>query len=179
MSQTATIRSLPQAFEIIKEMRAEGYEWGEDYRGAGSKVLAEIIEGRMDEVIDRHLEEMAKRGEADRQNGHYRRHLLTELSEIELGIPRTRRFKPLTVVRAYARRAKHIDRMITPAGPCFVLGLSTRKVAAALLPVLGTPVSPATVSRVARTPDAAVAAFHACPLCDGYRVLMLDGVVLA
>ena len=37
MSQTATTclpyysgrRGLPQAFEIIKEMRAEGYEWGE------------------------------------------------------------------------------------------------------------------------------------------------------
>ncbi len=62
---------------------------------------------------------------------------------------------------------------------CFVLGLSTRKVATALLPVLGAPVSPTTVSRVAKTLDAAVAAFHARPLADGYRMLMLDGVVLA
>jgi transposase-like protein len=176
MSQTATIRSLPQAFKIIKEMRMHGDEWGEDYRGAGREVLAEIIEGRMDEAIDRHLEEVAKRGEADRRNGHYSRHLLTELGDIELCIPRTRRFNPFAVVRAYARRAKHIDRMILA---CFVLGLSTRKVGTALLPVLGAPVSPATVSRVARTLDAAVAAFHRRPLADGYRVLMLDGVVLA
>ncbi len=35
MSQTATIRSLPQAFRIIKEMRMQSDEWGEDYRGAG------------------------------------------------------------------------------------------------------------------------------------------------
>jgi transposase-like protein len=61
---------------------------------------------------------------------------------------------------------------------CFVLGLSTRKVAIALLPVLGRPVSPATVSAVARQLDAAVAAFHRRPLKDIYRVLVLDGVVL-
>ncbi len=33
-------------------------------------------------------------------------------------------------------------------------------------------------SRVAKTLDAAVAAFHRRPLKDRYRVLMLDGVVL-
>jgi transposase-like protein len=79
------------------------------------------------------------------------------------------------VVRAYARRAKDIDRMILA---CFLLGLSTRKVATALLPILGRPVSPATVSAVARQLDAAVAAFHRRPLRDIYRVLVLDGVVL-
>ncbi len=45
--------------------------------------------------------------------------------------------------------------------------------------MLGTPVSASTVSRVAKTLDTAVAAFHARPLGDRYRVLMLDGVVLA
>ena len=62
---------------------------------------------------------------------------------------------------------------------CFVLGLSTRKVGEALLPILGGAISPATVSSVAKQLDAVVAAFHARPLKDGYRVLMLDRVVLA
>ena len=62
---------------------------------------------------------------------------------------------------------------------CFVLGLSTRKVGEALLPILGRLISPATVSQVARQLDAVVTAFHARPLKDQYRVLMLDGVVLA
>jgi transposase-like protein len=62
---------------------------------------------------------------------------------------------------------------------CFVLGLSTRKVGEALLPILGRPVSPATVSAVAKQLDAVVAGFHARPLKERYRVLMLDGVVLA
>ena len=39
--------------------------------------------------------------------------------------------------------------------------------------------SPATVSQVAKTLDAAVAAFHRRPLADRYKALMLDGVVLA
>ena len=32
MPRTATIESLPEAFEMIKEMRAEGLDWGEGYR---------------------------------------------------------------------------------------------------------------------------------------------------
>jgi transposase-like protein len=57
--------------------------------------------------------------------------------------------------------------------------LSTRKVGEALLPILGRPISPATVSQVAKQLDAVVAAFHARPLKERYRVVMLDGVVLA
>jgi transposase-like protein len=60
-----------------------------------------------------------------------------------------------------------------------VLGLSTRKVGEALLALLGRKVSAATVSAVAKTLDGAVAAFHRRPLKDAYKVLMLDGVVLA
>ncbi len=152
-----------------------GIEWGEDYRRAAADALKSILAGRMETAIDRHLEEMAERGEADRRNGSYARHLLTELGDIELSVPRTRRYSALAVVRAYARRAAHIDRMILA---CFVLGLSTRKVASALLPVLGRRVSAATVSEVAKILDAAVAAFHRRPLQDQYPVLMLDGVVL-
>jgi transposase-like protein len=175
MPQTATLKSLPAAFRMMKAMRAEGIEWGEDYRQGARDAVAELLRGRMDQLIDEHLERMAALGQADRRNGCYRRHLLTEIGDIELHVPRTRTFSALRVVRAYARRAKDVDRMILA---CFLLGLSTRKVAIALLPILGRPVSPATVSAVARQLDAAVAAFHRRPLKDIYRVLVLDGVVL-
>jgi putative transposase len=175
MPQTATIRSLPVAFEMLKAMQAEGVEWGEDYRGAGRDALAALLESRMAATVDRHLERMAEVGAADRRNGGYTRWLLTELGIIELHVPRTRTFSALKVVRAYGRRAKHVDRMILA---CFLLGLSTRKVAKALLPILGQPISPGTVSQVAKQLDAAVAAFHQRPLQDHYRVLVLDGVVL-
>jgi putative transposase len=175
MPQTATIKSLPVAFAMMKAMQAEGVEWGEDYRASARHALTELLEGRMGQLIDGHLERMAKLGQADRRNGCYRRWLLTELGMIELHVPRTRTFSALKVVRAYARRTKDVDRMILA---CFALGLATRKVASALGPILGCPVSPATVSAVAKQLDAAVAAFHRRPLKDQYRVLVLDGVVL-
>jgi putative transposase len=119
---------------------------------------------------------MAARQKADRRNGSYSRHLLTGLGEIELCVPRTRRYSPLEVVRASARRAGHIDRMIL-AG--VVLGLSTRQVAAARLPVLGRRISAGTVSTVAKTLDAAAASCPRRPLKERYPVLRLDGVVRA
>ena len=176
MPQRATIESIPQAYRMLKQMRAQEVEWGEDYRRAGAEALRGVLEQGMAARVDRHLAEMAERGEADRRNGSYGRWLMTELGEIELRVPRTRRYSALGVVRAYAARAPHIDQMILA---CFVLGLSTRKVAIALQPVLGRRISPGTVSQVAKLLDGAVAAFHRRPLKDHYPVLMLDGVVLA
>ncbi len=176
MPQAVTIRSLPRAFELVKGMQAQGLEWGESYRPLGRQAIAEVLRSQMDRAIEEHLDRMAVLDEADRRNGSYPRHLLTELGEIELLVPRTRRFAPIAVVRGYARRPEQVDRMILS---CFVLGLSTRKVGEALLPILGRSISPATVSQVAKQLDAVVAAFHARPLKERYRVLMLDGVVLA
>ena len=174
--QAATIESLPVAFEVVKAMQAEGLEWGEGYRPLGRQALAAIIEERMDEAVDAWLDRLGIEDEPDRRNGHYRRRLLTELGDIELAVPRSRRFSPTKVLRAYARRSAEIDRAIL-AG--FVLGLSTRKVGQVLLALLGRPVSASTVSEVAKTLDAAVAAFHRRPLKDAYKTLMLDGVVLS
>jgi transposase-like protein len=161
---------------MVKAMQAEGLAWGEGYRSLGRLALAEIIEGRMAEAVDRWLDQLGPEDPPDRRNGCYRRHLLTALGDIELSVPRTRRFSPTSVVRAYARREAEIDRVIL-AG--FALGLSTRKVGETLLALLGQKVSASTVSRVAKTLDAAVAAFHRRPLQDRYKVLMLDGVVLS
>lgn len=176
MPQAVTIRSLPAALELMKGMQAQGVEWGSDYRPFARQAVKAVLEERMASAIDRHLAAMAARGAADRRNGSYSRHLLSELGDIELSVPRTRRFSPTAVLRAYCRRSDQVDRLILA---CFVLGISTRKVAEALLPILGRSVSAGTVSRVARRLDAAVAAYHARPLKDRYQVLMLDGVVLS
>jgi putative transposase len=176
MPQAVTIRSLPRAFELVKGMQGQGLEWGEGYRSLGRDAIAAILQDQMTSAIEDHLDRMAALDEADRRNGSYPRCLLSELGDIELRVPRTRRFIPTAVLRAYARRPEPVDRMILA---CFVLGLSTRKVGEALLPILGRPISPTTVSLVAKQLDAVVAAFHARPLRERYRVLMLDGVVLA
>ena len=176
MPHGVTIRSLPAAFALMKAMQGDGLGWGEDCRPAARRALAEIIEGRLHEAVDAHLLRLAERAEADRRNGSYRRRLLTELGDIELMVPRTRTWSPKAVVQAYARRTSEVDRMILA---CFVLGLSTRKVGEALLPILGRPVSAAAVSQVAKSLDAVVAAFHRRPLENRYKVLMLDGVTLS
>ena len=147
MPHMATIESLPMAFEIVKAMQADGLDWGEGYRPLGRQALEEIIEQQMARAVEAYLERLEAEDVCDRRNGYYRRHLLTELGDIELNVPRTRRYSPVEVIRAYARRTPEIDRVIL-AG--FVLGLSTRKVGETLLALLGRPVSASTVSQVGR-----------------------------
>ena len=72
---------------------------GRGLPGGRALALKAVLEQGMAARIDRHLEEMAERGEADRRNGSYGRWLMTELGEIELRVPRTRRFSRLGVVR--------------------------------------------------------------------------------
>lgn len=100
------------AFEVVKQMQADGLEWGEGYRPPGRRALAEIIEGRMAEAVDGRLDGLDGSAVRDRRNGSYSRHLLTELGDIELAVPRSRRFCPTGVLRAYARRSAEIDRAI-------------------------------------------------------------------
>ena len=132
--RAATIESLPMAFEVVKQMQADGLEWGEGYRPLGRLASAEIIEGRMAEAVDGWLDGLDGSAVRDRRNGSYSRHLLTELGDIALSVPRNQRFCPTGVLCRYARRAPEIDRAIL-AG--FVLGLSTRKVGEVLLALLG------------------------------------------
>jgi len=64
------IRSLPQAFRIIKEM--ELIPDGEsEYRSTARESLRRILEDRMHDRIDRHLQTMALRDEEDRRNGFW------------------------------------------------------------------------------------------------------------
>ena len=175
MHQSAQIRSLPEAYQYINEMNPEGF-WELEMEGAVNRAVAKVLEERMACSVDRRLREIQERGQEDRRNGTYPRHLLTSLGDIEVMVPRTRTFSAVNVIRAYARRTRHVDQAILA---CFVLGLSTRKVSKALLPMLGEPVSASTVSRIAKTLDQAVAAFHRRKLVNQYRALVLDGVVLS
>ena len=75
-------------------MQAQGLEWGDGYRALGREAIAAILQGQMAQAVDEHLDRMAVLDQTDRRNGGYRRHLLTELGDIELAVPRTRRFAP-------------------------------------------------------------------------------------
>lgn len=176
MPLPAQVETLAEAYSVIKRMKLRGWEWDEEPREAARGTLVRVLEERMARCIDYRLAETESQGEADRRNGGWTRHLLTELGDVVLHVPRTRRTSAADVVQAYRRRGQAVDRAILA---CFVLGLSTRKVAEALVPILGETVSASTVSRVAKTLDAAVAAFHRRRLRPQYRGLLFDGVALS
>jgi len=98
-----------------------------------------VLEEEMVQDRDQYLEEVVSRGGVERRNGFYTRHLLTKLLDIELGVPRTRHYSARKVVRNYARRTQDVDCLILV---CFVLRISMRKVAEALLSILGTGLTP-------------------------------------
>lgn len=133
MTKAMAVRSLSQACDVTKKMNLS-QDWESDYRAASRQALVALLRDRMDERTDRYLAQM-DRSLSDRRNGSFSRHVLTELGDIEITVPRTRTWSAGEVVRAYCRRVVSVDRMILS---CFVLGLSTRKVAQALFPVLGT-----------------------------------------
>ena len=139
--------------------------------------MAAIIEGRVVEDVDRWLGGFDAGAMRDRRNGIWRRHLLSELGDVELSVPRTRRYCPISMLKSHARRAPEIDRAI-PAG--FVLELGTCKVGEVLLALLrpsgvGVHLEP---GRQEPGRGGAVEAFHARPLANHHKALMLDGVVL-
>jgi putative transposase len=170
------VRNLSQAMKMVKEMNVGNKEeWSDSYREIGRQAIGNFLRNRMKESISDHLNRLPE-GVSDRRNGSYQRHVLTEIGDILLAVPRTRTYAPLNVLEAYARRSKEVDRLILA---CFLLGLSTRKVGEALTTILGEKVSPTTVSRVATTLDAAVAAFHRRKLSNVYRALIFDGIVLS
>ena len=175
MTEDILIRDLREAEAYIEQMHPEG-KWSRETELNVKRAVARVLEEQMNSQVDEYLAAIKAGGVDDRRNGSYRRHILTALGDIEVMVPRTRTFSPRLVVKAYARRTKDVDRAILA---CFVLGLSTRKVAEALLPMLGESVSASTVSRVAKVLDEAVSAFHNRPLSDRYRALLFDGVVLS
>jgi transposase-like protein len=169
----ATITKIHQAFKEIKHMQCD--TWEGDYRPAARDALKDILEHRMNNAVDAHLGQKRAEGLPDRRNGSYPRHLLTELGDLLLRIPRTRTFSASILLKRFARRAFSIERLILL---CFLFGHSTRKVGRALLPILGECVSHATVSQIGKQLDRAVQAYHQRPLSDAYEVLLLDGIVM-
>ena len=170
----ATSRNVTRA---IKEIN--GFQWEGDFKPQARLALKELLEKRLEDEMTEYLgvARYEHRGARhDYRNGHYVRHLLTEMGDLAVMVPRGREGKFSTQLFArYARRCRSVDRVLLA---CFCLGLSTRKAASVLAPVLGEKVSPATISRIARDLDREVASYHSRALEDHYRYLFFDGVVL-
>lgn len=161
----------------LKEINA--FEWEGDFKPMARQALKQLVEQRLEEEMAQYLGLSRYEHAADRhdyRNGHYVRHLLTEMGDLELLVPRSRKGKfPSKLFERYARRCRSVDKVLLA---CFCLGLSTRKAASVLAPVLGEKVSASTISRLARDLDREVKLYHGRELGDRYRYLFFDGVVL-
>src|SRR5499426_485102 len=172
--EQATVRNVSRALGEIN-----GFDWEGDFKPMAREALKELLEKRLEEEMAEYLgvsryEHAPDR--ADYRNGHYVRHLLTEMGDIELLVPRSRRGKfPTKLFARYTRRCRSVDKVLLA---CFCLGLSTRKAAQVLAPVLEEKVSAATISRIARGLDQEVSRYHGRTLEDKYQYLFFDGVVL-
>lgn len=169
-----TRRNVSRALREINAFENEG-----DFKPQARQALKELLEKQLEEEMAEYLgvaryEHALERH--DYRNGHYVRHLLTEMGDLELIVPRSRKGKfPSKLIGRYARRCRSVDRVLLA---CFCLGLSTRKAAAVLAPILGERVSASTISRIARDLDEQVQLYHNRELSDQYRYLFFDGVVL-
>lgn len=168
-----TIESINQAFKEIKNLDIDA--WEGEFRMESKQAMKNLIESQLKNHIDSYLQSLERQGVPDRRNGYYFRHLVTELGDLELQVPRTRTFSPAAILQQLGRRVHSLERLILL---CFALGLSTRKVGCALLSILGERVSATTVSRISRQLDTTVAAYHQRDLSDDYEVLIFDGIVL-
>ncbi len=161
----------------LKEINA--FEWEGDFKPMACQALKQLVEQRLEEEMAEYLGLSRYEHAPDRpdyRNGHYLRHLLTEMGDLEVLVPRNRKGKfPSRLFERYARRCRSVDQVLLA---CFCLGLSTRKAASVLAPVLGEKVSASTISRLARDLDQQVQLYHGRRLGDSYRYLFFDGVVL-
>ena len=172
--EQATLRNVSRAMDQINGFEMEG-----DFKPAARQALKELFDKQLEQEMAEYLGLARYQHAADRhdyRNGHYVRHLLTEMGDLELLVPRSRKGKfPSRLLVRYARRCRSVNKVLLA---CFCLGLSTRKAAAVLAPVLGEKVSASTISGIARGLDEQVAAYHGRKLEDKYLYLFLDGVVL-
>jgi putative transposase len=170
----ATAKTVSRALQEIN-----GFEWEGDFKPMARQALKQLLEKRLEEEMAEYLGLSRYEHAPDRhdyRNGHYVRHLLSEMGDIELLVPRRRKGKfPTKLFARYARRCRSVDKVLLA---CFCLGLSTRKAASVLAPVLGEKVSASTISRIARELDQQVKLYHGRELGDRYQYLFFDGVVL-
>ena len=153
----------------------------EEVQGSALKVVKAFLElgleQKRDDLVgaDRHARELNR---ADYRNGYYlRKSFRTAIGRIEqMRIPRCRKRSLVKALEAQLERTKGAfeEKVVE----MFLKGLSVRAIGPLLDGLLGLPVSPGQVSRLARQWDHLVAQFHEGPLTDRYRYLFFDAIHL-
>jgi transposase-like protein len=152
--------------------------WGDVY-GKAKGVLAGFLQEESARQRDQSVRAEPWKQAPERRgqrNGFYFRDFVTRLGTLRLKIARTRErsFLPGGLER-FQRRAADVMMLIREA---FLRGISTRQVGRVIATVTGEAVSAQTVSKLCRSLDHLVKAFHQARLQDEWAYLFLDGVSL-
>jgi transposase-like protein len=152
--------------------------WGDVY-GKAKGVLERFLEEASARQRDQYVRSEPWKQAPERRgqrNGFYFRDFVTRLGTLRLKIARTRErsFLPGGLER-FQRRAADVMMLIREA---FLRGISTRQVGRVIATVTGEVVSAQTVSKLCRSLDHLVRAFHQARLKDEWAYLFLDGVSL-
>jgi putative transposase len=156
----------------------QGSFWSDCY-GQARRFVNEAIERESVRLREAYLhcnryERTAAR--CDQRNGFYYRDFQTRFGGLRLKIARsrTRSFLP-AVIQLFQRRSEDVTLLVREA---FLRGISTRQVGRVLSCLQLGALSAQTVSRLSRSLDSLVAAFHQARLADEWAYLFLDGVSL-
>jgi len=166
--------------DLWREVPRGEDEFWQDAREKQLSLVKTMLQGVLEEEMTELLGAARfRRTELRRgyRNGFYQRDLATQLGIVTaIRVPRARGERvQRSVFSRYQRRQQQVNEVIREV---FLAGVSTRRVGEALAAILGEPVSAQTVSRVTRSLDQEVARFHASPVTDDVRYLLLDGVYL-
>jgi len=168
--------------EALLEWRAEQALYAQgDLRAGAREQLRWLMERTMETEISKRLgADRYGRSDtrSDWRNGYRERDLVTELGLLRgLRVPRCRKggYEP-EVFGRYQRRQPLVNKLMLEM---FVAGVATRRVGEVLEALLGECPSATTVSRIAKALDERVREFHARPLHDRWRFLLLDGVTMS
>jgi putative transposase len=165
--------------DLWQEFKEEEDWWGgvkEEVLAVVKRLLQETME---EEIIEQLRVTRYERGKMRRsyRNGYRYRSLLTDFGLLDVvKVPRDREglYQP-GVFERYQRRQERVNKLVREM---FLAGVSTRKVQEVLGPILNTPLSAQSVSRIVRSLDSEVRRFHEGRLNDHYRYLFLDGVTI-
>lgn len=166
--------------DLWREVLESEDEFWQDTRERQSRLLKVLLEGTLEEEMTVLLGASRFRrteGRRGHRNGFYERDLATQIGIVTaIRVPRARdSVGQRSAFSRYQRRQGQVNQVIRET---FLAGVSTRRVGETLEALLGEQVSAQTVSRVTQSLDREVERFHARPISDDVRYLLLDGVYL-
>ena len=80
MERQSVIKNLPEALQMVKEMKLASDYWTGAYRDAARDTIGKGLKEQMEEQVAGHLAWVFQKGIPDRRNGSYRVGLCQEIA---------------------------------------------------------------------------------------------------